>query len=156
MITAYEPVGFYTQGNKRRTYRPARSSMWFLVRLVVAIAITTGSVKSEMILPSAIYVVDGDTVRFAGDNWRLVGLDTPETYRPQCDYELALGRAATARLRQLVVSGLGVNLVALPGRDRYDRGLARLYIGGDNIADILTSEGLARRYDGGKRQGWCG
>lgn len=156
MITAYEPVEFYTQGNKRRTYRSARSSMWFLVRLVAAVTVITSPAKAEMVQPSAIYVVDGDTVRFAGDSWRLVGLDTPETYRAQCDYELALGRAATARLRELVASGQGVDLVALPGRDRYDRGLARLYVGGENIADILTSEGLARRYDGGKRQNWCG
>jgi endonuclease YncB( thermonuclease family) len=156
VTTAHEPTGIHTQGNTRSISRPAHASMGFLTGLMAVVAILAGPVKAERIQPSAIYVVDGDTIRFAGDSWRLVGLDTPETYKPQCDYELALGQAATARLRELVVSGLGVDLVALPGRDRYDRGLARLFIGGENIADILTNEGLARRHDGGRRQSWCG
>jgi endonuclease YncB( thermonuclease family) len=130
--------------------------MGFLSGLMAIVVLLAGPVKAEGVQPSAIYVVDGDTIRFAGDSWRLIGLDTPETYKPQCDYELALGQAATARLRELVVSGRGVDLAALPGRDRYDRGLARLFIGRENIADILTNEGLARRHDGGRRQSWCG
>ena len=84
-----------------------------------------------------------------------MGLDTPETYRAQCDYELALGRAATARLVELVGSGSHLDLAVLPGRDKYGRGLARLFAGGRNIAEILTSEGLARAYEGGRRLSWC-
>ncbi len=119
-------------------------------------ALIAGQAQAENINPSEIYVVDGDTIRMAGDSWRLVGLDTAETYEPRCDYELALGQAATARLRGLVASGRGVEIIRLPGRDRFDRGLARLFIGGENIADILIREGLARPYDGGSRLGWCG
>lgn len=48
-----------------------------------------------------------------------------------------------------------VDLVVLPGRDRYDRGLARLIVQQLDVADTLVSEGLARRYNGGKRLGWC-
>lgn len=154
VATAHEPTGIHAHGNSQASW-PARASMWFLAGLMAVVVLLAGPVKAERVQPSAIYVVDGDTIRFAGVSWRLVGLDTPETYRPQCDYELALGQAATARLRELVMSGRGVDLVALPGRDQYDRGLARLFIGGENIADILTSEGLARRYDGGRRQSWC-
>lgn len=156
VATAHEPTGIHAQGNTRPISRPARASMGFHTGLMAVVVLLAGPVKAERVQPSAIYVVDGDTIRFAGDSWRLVGLDTPETYRPQCDFELALGQAATARLRELVMSGRGVDLVALPGRDRFNRGLARLFIGGENIADILTSEGLARRYDGGRRQSWCG
>ncbi|WP_175499421.1 thermonuclease family protein [Loktanella salsilacus] len=93
--------------------------------------------------------------RRKGDRFRLVGFDTPETYRPQCDYELALGRAATSRLRDLLRDAQRVDLVVLPGRDRYDRGLARLIVQQLDVADTLVSEGLARRYNGGKRLGWC-
>ena len=85
----------------------------------------------------------------------LVGFDTPETYDPECDYELALGNAATKRVRDLVASGQLLDLVILPGLDKYDRGLARFYVGGKNLADILTAEGLARAYQGGRRQSWC-
>lgn len=128
-----------------------------LVRsLGLVIALIAGPANAEYINPSEIYVVDGDTIRMDGDSWRLVGLDTPETYEPRCDYELALGQAATARLRGLVASGRGVEIIRLPGRDRFDRGLARLFIGGENIADILIREGLARAYDGGRRESWCG
>lgn len=156
MTMAYERDRLKTQGIRLGALQTATRSMWFLLRVLSVYTAVANPAFAERVQPSAIHVVDGDTIRFAGDSWRLVGLDTPETYRPQCDYELALGRAATARLRELVAAGRGVDLVALPGRDRYDRGLARLFIGGENIADILTAEGLARRYDGGRRQSWCG
>ena len=110
---------------------------------------------AELVSASLIYVIDGDTIDAKGDRFRLVGFDTPETYRPQCDYELALGRAATSRLRNLLEDAQRVDLVVLPGRDRYDRGLARLIVQQVDVADTLVSEGLARRYNGGKRSGWC-
>lgn len=110
---------------------------------------------AEMMAASSIYVVDGDTIEAKSDRFRLVGFDTLETYRPQCDYELALGRAATSRLRNLLEDAQRVDLVVLPGRDRYDRGLARLIVQQVDVADTLVSEGLARRYNGGKRSGWC-
>jgi endonuclease YncB( thermonuclease family) len=58
-------------------------------------------------------------------------------------------------LRELIGSGELVELIVLPGRDRNDRGLARLYIGRADVAGILIGEGLAREYNGGRRQGWC-
>lgn len=122
----------------------------------LALALITMQADAETVDPAAVYVVDGDTIRMDGNSWRLVGLDTPETYEPHCAFELALGQAATARLRALMTSGRVVEVIRLPGRDRFDRGLARLYVGGENIADILIREGLARAYDGGRRQSWCG
>lgn len=122
----------------------------------LALVLIAGQVDAETVNPAAVYVVDGDTIRMDGDSWRLVGLDTPETYEPRCDFELALGQAATARLRGLMASGRLIEVIRLPGRDRFDRGLARLYVGGENIADILIREGLARAYDGGRRESWCG
>lgn len=44
----------------------------------------------------------------------------------------------------------------LPGRDRYNRGLGRLFIGSVDVSEILTTEDLARPYEGGPREGWCG
>ena len=127
------------------------------MRLLLILALLWPAVATaEVIASSSIYVVDGDTVRARGDKFRLVGFDTPETYKPRCEYELALGRAATNRLRQLMASVRSVDLVILPGRDKYNRGLARLYVGRNDVADILVSEGLARRYNGGRRQNWCG
>jgi endonuclease YncB( thermonuclease family) len=123
--------------------------------LAICVLLCPLPAAAELVAASSIYVVDGDTIDAKGDRFRLVGFDTPETYRPQCDYELALGRAATSRLRNLLDDVQRVDLVVLPGRDRYDRGLARLIVQQVDVADTLVSEGLARRYNGGKRLGWC-
>lgn len=130
--------------------RPARLTMAILTSCLIA-----GSLGAEPVPPAMVHVVDGDTIDVRGERYRLVGFDTPETWNPRCAYERALGETATARLVDLIGSGRVVDLVVLPGRDRYDRGLARLFIGGSDVKDVLIAEGLARAYDGGRRAGWC-
>jgi endonuclease YncB( thermonuclease family) len=53
---------------------------------------------------SDIAVVDGDTIQLRGEanGIRLVGFNTPETYKPVCRAGLDLGRWATAKLKQMV------------------------------------------------------
>lgn len=123
--------------------------------LVFALLTTATFAHAEYLDSSDIYMIDGDTAKVAGQKFRLTGFDTPETYRPKCDFESALGDRATQRARQLVRDAGTVNLVVLPGKDKYGRGLAQLYIHGTNIGDILISHGLARPYSGGRRQSWC-
>ena len=84
---------------------------------------------------------------------RLVGLDTAETKTPGCDAELAHGRRATLRLRQLVAGG-EVEMKR-KGDDRYGRVLVVLTVDGVDVADTLVLEGLAVPYSGGKRINWC-
>lgn len=101
--------------------------------------------------------VDGDTIESpAGVNYRLVGLDTPEITQAKSPREKAMGEAAKARLQELLGSGEArLEPVTDRGRDRYGRELGRLYIGGEDVADIMIREGHARAYDGkGKRQPW--
>ncbi|OBY26820.1 hypothetical protein A9D60_17370 [Leisingera sp. JC1] len=102
------------------------------------------------------YLIDGDTADVGNDRFRLVGYDTPETYKPRCRYEKALGDEATRRARQLVREAGTVEFIVLPGRDKYGRGLARIFLHGHDLGSILISEGLARPYRGGRRQSWCG
>ena len=103
------------------------------------------------------YVYDGDTVELicgeARETARLLGLDAPETKSPGCPEELALGRRATERLRELVAAGP----VALAdhGVEKYGRRLVRLTVGTRDAARILASEGLAKLYQGGTRPDWC-
>ncbi len=113
------------------------------------------AVSAEQIASRHIYVVDGDTVKAHGVKYRLVGFDTPETYQPKCDYEKARGHEATMRVRTLIAEAKIVDLVVLPGRDKYGRGLARLFVRGQDVGQFLISEGMARAYDGGKRASWC-
>ena len=55
--------------------------------------------------PSRVEVIDGDTIRLDGETFRLIGFDTPETYRARCPAERDLGNRAMIRLRQLVAEG---------------------------------------------------
>lgn len=109
----------------------------------------------DRVIPSHVTVVDGDTVRLAGQAIRLIGFDTPETYEAQCAAERDLGEAATDRLRDLLARASSAQLAYLPRRDQYGRELARLVLDGRDVADIMVGEGLARRYTGGHRQSWC-
>ena len=109
----------------------------------------------DRVIPNHLTVVDGDTVNLAGQSIRLVGFDTPETYRAECASERRLGDAATDRLRDLLARASSAQLAYLPRRDQYGRDLARLMLDGRDVADIMVGEGLARRYSGGQRQSWC-
>lgn len=109
----------------------------------------------EHVDPRLLSVVDGDTVRFAGATIRLTGFDAPETFRAQCDKELAQGEAATVRLRQLINAATAAELAYLPRHDDYGRDLARLTLDGRNVADTMVGDGFGRRYGGGRRSPWC-
>jgi len=84
-----------------------------------------------------------------------VGFDTPETFRPGCSAERALGQRATARMSEIITTAQRLDVGYGGGRDRYDRLLVRLYADGTDVADIMINEGLARPYDGGRRRSWC-
>ena len=101
-------------------------------------------------------VVDGDTIRYAGQKIRLADIDAPEISSPQCASEAALGQRAKERLIALInvgpfeiVSGGGTDT------DRYGRRLRVIQRNGRSFGDILVAEGLARRWNGARRS-WCG
>ena len=102
-----------------------------------------------------IYVVDGDTIKLGAQSYRLMGFDTPETYRHRCASEKKLGDKATHHLKSLIAQAGDINLQDTGRFDKYQRGLARLLVDGRDVGDILIQQGLARPYEGGKRRGWC-
>lgn len=103
---------------------------------------------------------DGDTCRAviagAEEPVRLLGYDTPEI-KGACPAEKALARQARDRLRQLIAEATDRQLCSDDGfrRDKYRRILARLLLDGRDVAAELIAEGLARPYDGGRREPWC-
>jgi micrococcal nuclease len=90
-------------------------------------------------------VVDGDTilVRVAGakERVRLIGIDTPETVKPNTPVQ-CFGRAASAAAHRML-DGRDVRLVGdVEARDRYGRLLAYVYREPDRL--FINAE-LARR-----------
>ena len=79
--------------------------------------------------------IDGDTIRVGQERIRLRGIDTPELNEPE-------GQAAKERLEALLRSGT-VSIVP-HGRDVYDRLVADVFVDGQNVAEILRREGLAK------------
>ena len=117
-----------------------------------------------------IEVIDGDTVRFDGAVYRLVGFDTPERGdKARCDDERHRAEAATTRLRALVASGdarlIPVVCSCRPGQEgtpncNFGRLCGSLLIGGRDSGGILISEGLAHPYvcsatSCPQRRPWC-
>lgn len=100
-------------------------------------------------------VIDGDTICAPyGVKCRLLGFDAPETFQALCDAELALARRATKRLKNFW--RLASRVIESGKIDRYGRTLAHLTVNSRDVGGTLIGEGLARPYNGGRRQGWCG
>jgi micrococcal nuclease len=122
-----------------------------LTRAACALALLLLAVPALAQQPAQ--VIDGDTIRVAGEVVRLIGLDAPEM-RGRCPAETRLARAAAARMEQLVAGGVRLQR---HGQDRYRRTLAVVRDrAGRDVAMVLIRERLARPYDGrGRRPGWC-
>ena len=106
-------------------------------------------------------VIDGDTFKLGSRKIRIIGIDTPETHPARCAKEAELGEAATARLQILLNQGpFEMSAWAHNGNDRYGRELraiSRKLPDGStqSIAADMRESGLARRYMGGFKMGWC-
>ena len=93
--------------------------------------------EHEMRLLSTMQVraFDGVTIRVGSERIRLRGIDTPEMNEPA-------GPVAKQRLEELLRGG---SLRIVPqGRDVYHRLIADVFVNGQNVADILRSEGLSK------------
>ena len=106
-------------------------------------------------------VIDGDTFKLGSRKVRIIGIDTPETHPARCAEEARLGEAATVHLQVLLNQG-PFEMVGRIGdqKDRYGRDLRVLQRKrGDGTVQSIAAEmresGLARRYLGGFKSGWC-
>ena len=121
-----------------------------------------GPIQAEVIR-----IIDGDTIEVRARIWlgqyieigvRLAGLDAPEL-RGKCAREKALALRVKARLEQLAKPGSRVRLTKIREGKYAGRVVAvvsfQYLYGQEALATVLIEEGLARRYKGGRRQGWC-
>ncbi|MES0827954.1 thermonuclease family protein [Ruegeria sp. SCP11] len=126
-----------------------------LALLFITAAWIEPTTQTKTLSASEVIAVDGDTIDHGDDRYRLVGFDAPETFRAQCEAERVLGLRAKDRLTKIIQTNGYVELEIEPKLDKYGRFLAIARAGGKQVGSILISEGLARRYSGGKRQSWC-
>lgn len=108
-------------------------------------------------------IYDADTFRVDIEGWpavvgervpvRIKGVDAPEL-RGKCQAEKEAARVSkqftVARLRR----AQKIELREIE-RGKYFRLLAHVSVDGADLGQALISAGLARSYDGGRRQSWC-
>jgi micrococcal nuclease len=110
-------------------------------------------------------VYDGDTVKCDGENLRLLGdgapfvsgVDTPEIGRwARCETEHRLGKAAAARLQELIAQP-GLQIENSKVRDHLGRRLVTLRLAdGRTAGSILIDEGHAVVWRPNKKKhDWC-
>lgn len=100
-------------------------------------------------------VIDGDTIKYAGETIRIADIDTPEIFSPKCPSELQRGNAAKLRLMAILREGpFEIERIGFRDEDQYGRKLRVLTRNGQSIGDMLVREGLARTWTG-RREPWC-
>ncbi len=118
-----------------------------------------------LLVCATLLAVDGDTIKCNGMNMRdmgngrpfVSGYDTPEIFNPKCQEELELGRAAKARMTELLATP-GVQVWDSGQRDksRSKRPLVWVTLpDGRAIGSVLLSEGLARKWTPKSKANWC-
>jgi len=105
-------------------------------------------------------VIDGDTIKLGERKVRIIGIDTAEV-DARCPNEAAMAEGATAELQRLLNQGpFEIVGRSFNDHDRYGRdlrALRRTRPDGtvQSIAEDMRASGMARRYLGGIRGGWC-
>jgi endonuclease YncB( thermonuclease family) len=101
-------------------------------------------------------VVTADRFVFHGQKIRLVGIEVPDIKKPRCEAERIKASDAKLRVRAFLDSG-PFDLVTWNGNDAVIDGhqLRDVTRNGRSLADVLVSEGLAKR-PGASTSGWCG
>lgn len=94
------------------------------------------------------FVIDGDSLKVAGNEVRLFGIDAPE-YSQNCfdakNNEYACGRASVAFTRKLASEKIVECVYA--EKDKYDRYLGKCSVDGVSINEELVKNGMAVIYN---------
>lgn len=151
-----------------------RALLCIIIALLAGMAIASvlllaTPVRAEN-LSGRLHVIDGDTVwhyatpRSEPEKIRLLDIDAPESTRTACERELIAGLRAKARLAELLQRRpVRIERCDEHGEsceDRFGRTLARLHTPEGEVGAILLREGLALKYEPGRKAErnahWCG
>lgn len=131
--------------------------------ILVMLVLMPFAAYAEQVVPVRVLsVYDGDTITVDAKIWvnqiirtkvRIAGIDTPEI-RAKCGTEKTMALAAKQLLMDLL-SDNGVTIRNIRNGKYAGRVLADVYVDGHDVSEMLISSGYARKYEGGKRKGWC-
>tara|TARA_R110002020_G_scaffold47752_7_gene136118 strand:+ start:396 stop:866 length:471 start_codon:yes stop_codon:yes gene_type:complete len=111
------------------------------------------------VVATVVRIVDGDTVVVVAHPWpdqsvhvavRLRGIGAPEL-RSKCPFLKRAGKQAKLALAETIRPGDLVELRNIAGGKYYGRVVADLSRDNEDLGAMLVKQGLAVRYDGGKR-----
>lgn len=99
--------------------------------------------------------IDGDTLSRGGERVRIENVDTPELHPCRCARECELGQRAAMFTQDALADATAVRILRTGRKDRYGRTIARVYVDGRDLGEMLIAAGLGRPYRGERRQSWC-
>ena len=115
-----------------------KSSEMKVISLLALLLVTTPhSALSSGDLETVIRVIDGDTIAIREDKIRLYGIDCPESGEPYAE-------AAAKKMAELV-AGEKVR-IERRSRDWFKRIVARVFVEGQDVGEVMLKNGLARVY----------
>lgn len=137
--------------------------MYARTKFILALQILASCATVPSLPPSnETYVIDGDSLKLRGENTRIVGLNAPETVQAQCAAERKLAETAKLFLASLIANSENLQIIferkrnGELRRNKYGRLLARVFVNGKDIADLMINAGYAEPFDGtGQRCNWC-
>ena len=139
--------------------------IFFLFLVVSAVWIPPSFSKSYGNFENVVFhrCYDGDTCTFTlpgihpllGEkiSIRLNGVDTPEI-RGKCPSEKRLAKRAKILVNRMLKKAQKIRLLNV-SRGKYFRIVADIEVDGVLLKEVLLRDGLAHRYDGGTKKGWC-
>lgn len=122
-----------------------------IIAIPIIIAHTRGNNSDSVDSFEVARIVDGDTIDIKTDNGtasvRLIGINAPEVSHGESKGE-CFGDESTSHLEQLIGgSEITLEYDESQGRyDKYNRILAYIYVGNDNINYQMIRDGYAREY----------
>jgi endonuclease YncB( thermonuclease family) len=135
--------------------------------LAAPIVSTAATYSSKVYYWQVTSVVDGDTLNVDGSKdfalpikVRVKGIDTPEKGSlAKCQGEKNLANRATQQtlmyIQKAKKAGYQISFENIEWDKYGGRVVADVYLAGDKLGDLLIRDGLAKKYDGGKKSSWC-